>query len=127
MSNMFSSLSDKLTYLTSAFLVGTASFKALCHAGSTAKCNAVHVINDLRINMLCGAKYIKTRAFGCSRNLGTNSLVSFEPCLVAVICFNHCSSLLLLLFTLTGFTFLADDTFAFIADTLALVRLRSTL
>ena len=70
------------------------SLEALFHCGCTGEGNPVGVINQLGINVLGGAEYIKAWTLWCAADLGPNSSVPFEPCFVAVRLVHHVYSLL---------------------------------
>ena len=60
------SLGYSLAYLAGSFLVAAEAFEALLHGRGAGQSYAVHIIDDLSVNMLGGAEYTKAWTLWCA-------------------------------------------------------------
>src|SRR5689334_22276839 len=79
---------------------------------------AYGIVDHLSIDMLQAAVHVQARAFRCPGNTGANAAMTTLTRLSCTLCHG--------LLTLTSLARLTTDDFTFVANTLALVRLRGT-
>ena len=115
-------LGDVLANLLSSFDVAAVSVEIFVHAGSAGQGHALLIIDDLSVDVLGRAENIQTGTSSSAADLAADTTVAAQTSNVLISLVDHNVSPLLL-FTLAGFAFLADDILANIADALALVRL----
>src|SRR5699024_5641557 len=115
-------LGDGLANLLSGLNVAAVSVEIFVHAGRAGQGDTLGIIDNLGVDVLGRAENIQTGTLGGAADLAADAAVTAKTSFVLISLVDHNVSPLLL-FTLAGFAFLADDILANIADTLALVRL----
>ena len=75
--------------LLGSLAVAGGTFKFLVQGGSRSHGNAVHIIDDLGVNVRIAAEHIQARSLGCAGDLATHSGVALQTLRILIDFPNH--------------------------------------